>query len=87
MLLLSMMFPGPILAQTSQHVTCQFILGFRTLYDLASSEVGDCVDNQASASNGDAQPYTTKGLMARRKADDWTAFTNGCGPGPMALAG
>ncbi len=56
---------------------CQFILGFKTLHDLAPSEVGDCTDNQAFAPNGDAQQHTTKGLMAWRKIDNWTAFTNG----------
>lgn len=56
---------------------CQFILGFKTLHDLDPVDVGDCVDDQAFAANGDAQQRTTKGLMAWRKADNWTAFTNG----------
>src|SRR6185437_12780780 len=29
------------------------------------------------AANGDAQQHTTKGLLAWRKADNWTAFTDG----------
>ncbi|HLG68885.1 MAG TPA: hypothetical protein VK009_00520 [Chloroflexota bacterium] len=56
---------------------CQFVLGFKTLHDLDASDVGDCVDNQATVSNGDAQQHTTNGLMVWRKADNWTAFTNG----------
>jgi hypothetical protein len=62
-------------AQTAP--ACQFVLGFRALHDLDSPDIGDCIDNQISASNGDAQQHTTKGLMAWRKADNWTAFTNG----------
>ncbi|SRR5581483_3578299 len=56
---------------------CQFILGFKTLHDLDPTDIGDCKDNQAFAGNGDAQQHTAKGLMAWRKADNWTAFTNG----------
>jgi photosystem II stability/assembly factor-like uncharacterized protein len=56
---------------------CQFILGFATLHNLDPTDVGDCVDNQTFAANGDAQQHTTNGLLAWRKADNWTAFTNG----------
>jgi hypothetical protein len=56
---------------------CQYVLGFKTLHDMTSSDVGDCVDSQGSASNGDAQQHTSKGLLVWRKADNWTAFTNG----------
>lgn len=68
-------FPASAAAQTVPG--CEFILGFKTLHDLAPEAVGDCVDNQAFAANGDAVQHTTKGLMAWRKADNWTAFTNG----------
>lgn len=40
-------------------------------------DIGNCLDNQAFAANGDAQQHTTRGLMAWRKADNWTAFTDG----------
>lgn len=56
---------------------CQFILGFKTIHDALPAIVGDCVDNQAFAANGDAQQHTVKGLLAWRKADNWTAFTDG----------
>jgi hypothetical protein len=75
-LLASMALPATAAAQTSPQ-GCQFILGFKTLHDLAPAEIGDCTDNQAYAGNGDAQQHTTKGLMAWRKVDNWTAFTNG----------
>jgi hypothetical protein len=56
---------------------CQFVLGFQTLHELDPADIGDCTENQAFAPNGDAQQHTTKGLMAWRKADNWTVFTNG----------
>jgi hypothetical protein len=65
---------SPALAQSAP---CQYILGFATLHALDATDTGDCLDNQAFAANGDAQQHTTKGLMAWRKADNWTAFTNG----------
>ncbi|HEY8694255.1 MAG TPA: hypothetical protein VIR57_16115 [Chloroflexota bacterium] len=64
-------------AAHAQTAGCQFILGFKALHDLNAGDIGDCTDSQASASNGDAQQHSTKGLMAWRKADNWTAFTNG----------
>ncbi|MFI5267746.1 MAG: WD40/YVTN/BNR-like repeat-containing protein [Chloroflexota bacterium] len=56
---------------------CQFVLGFATLQSLATADVGTCTDSQAYAANGDAQQHTSNGLLAWRKADNWTAFTNG----------
>ena len=56
---------------------CQFVLGFQTLDNSISTIVGACVDNQAFATNGDALQHTTNGLMVWRKADNFTAFTNG----------
>jgi len=55
----------------------EFVLGFKSLHDLDPADIGDPIDNQASGANGDALQHTTKGLMAWRKADNWTAFTNG----------
>lgn len=85
--LLGAMFSLTILLATTQRLSpiahaqlapaCQFILGFKALHDLDPVDIGDCVDNQAFAANGDAQQHTTKGLMAWRKLDNWTAFTNG----------
>ncbi|MGI9149105.1 MAG: hypothetical protein ACR2IK_21580 [Chloroflexota bacterium] len=47
------------------------------MHDLTPGNVGDCVEDQAFADNGDAQQHTTKGLLVWRKLDNWTAFTNG----------
>jgi pyruvate/2-oxoglutarate dehydrogenase complex dihydrolipoamide acyltransferase (E2) component len=61
----------------AQAAPCQLVLGFKSLHDLAAADVGDCTENQSSLPNGDAQQHTTKGLMIWRKADNWTAFTDG----------
>ncbi|GEM_PF-3370943 len=66
----------PVTAQTSTPA-CDFILGFKTLHELVPADVGGCLDNQAFAANGDALQHTTGGLLVWRKADNWTAFTNG----------
>jgi len=68
---------------------CQFTLGFKTMHDMVPAVVGDCVDNAAFAANGDSQQHTTRGLLAWRKSDNWTAFTDGSstwinGPGGIA---
>jgi hypothetical protein len=69
---------SPAAAQTGPAAApCQFVLGFRALHDMAPTNVGDCLDDQASAVNGDAQQQTTNGLLVWRKSDNWTAFTNG----------
>ena len=57
---------------------CTFQLGFKTLHDLIPDIVGDCVSGEThNAENGDAQQQTTHGLLVWRKADNWTAFTDG----------
>lgn len=62
---------GPVLANG-----CQFVLGFATLARLVPG-VGDCLEDQVFAANGDAQQHTVGGLVVWRKADNWTAFTDG----------
>jgi len=56
---------------------CRFVLGFQALHQADGRDVGGCVDDQAYAANGDAVQHTTTGMMAWRKADNWTAFTDG----------
>ena len=57
---------------------CQFVLGFKTLRDLIGHEiVGECLENEHHGDNGDGLQQTTGGLMVWRKADNWTAFTDG----------
>jgi uncharacterized protein YkwD len=56
---------------------CDFTDGFKTLHDLTPAVVGDCVNNQSYAANGDARQLTTRGMLVWRKVDNWTAFTDG----------
>ncbi len=55
------------------------MLGFKVLRDLIGHEiVGECLDNEHYNDIGDSNQHTTTGgLLAWRKADNWTAFTDG----------
>ena len=56
----------------------QFKLGFKALADQIPHIVGEPLeDERHSPTNGDSLQRTTKGLMVWRKADNWTAFTDG----------
>jgi hypothetical protein len=70
--------PAASYAQTAAP-SCQFQLGFASLASEIPQQVGSCVDNEAhNPINGDAlQHTTTGGLLVWRKADNWTAFTDG----------
>lgn len=58
--------------------SCQFVLGFLTLEQMIPTQVGNCLENeQHNPANGDAIQQTTGGLLVWRKADNWTAFTDG----------
>ena len=57
---------------------CQFVLGFAALHDMIPERVGDCLETAVhNPDNGDGLQQTTGGLLVWRKADNWTAFTNG----------
>lgn len=57
---------------------CEFVLGFKTLRDLIGHDiVGECLESEHHSANGDSVQQTTGGLLVWRKADDWTAFTDG----------
>ena len=57
---------------------CQFVLGFKTLRDLIGHDiVGECLEDQRYAANGNSEQQTTGGLLVWRKADNRTAFTDG----------
>lgn len=68
-----------LLASTPAHAEdCEFRLGFKTLRDLVGHHiVGECLESEHYNSIGDSNQQTTGGLMAWRKADNWTAFTDG----------
>ncbi len=62
----------------AQTADCSFVLGFQTLHALIPNVVGGCVDDEShNSSNGDALQHTTNGLLVWRKADNFTAFTDG----------
>jgi hypothetical protein len=56
---------------------CTFTFGFKALHDAIPQVVGDCVTNAEPQPNGDVQQFTTGGVLAWRKADNFTAFTDG----------
>lgn len=57
---------------------CTFKLGFQTIASLIPDAVGTCLENeQFNVANGNAEQRTSRGLLVWRKADNWTAFTNG----------
>ena len=81
-LLLAMVFT-PMVPPPSHAANCEFMLGFFALRSMIPSTVGDClVDEHHNPDNGDGLQETTGvnnrgGLMVWRKADNWTAYTDG----------
>ena len=65
------------------------MLGFAALRaQVGPATVGDCLeDEHANPANGDALQRTTGGLLVWRKADNWTAFTDGYHTWINGLAG
>ena len=59
-------------------VGCTFTQGFKALRDQIPDIVGQCLENERfNQANGNAEQRTVNGLLVWRKADNWTAFTNG----------
>ena len=57
---------------------CVFQLGFKTLHEAIPDIVGDCLeDERHDLENGTTVQHTTNGRLIWRKADNWTAFTDG----------
>jgi len=57
---------------------CQFVLGFGAFADHLPRVMGQCLDDeQHDLASGDALQHTTTGLLVWRKADNFTAFTDG----------
>jgi hypothetical protein len=64
------------LARSAEH--CHYQLGFATLHAMIPEIVGDCVtDEFHNPETGDTLQVTENGLLVWRKADNWTAFTDG----------
>jgi hypothetical protein len=68
----------PVPAAHAQ-AACTFQLGFATLRNMVGpATVGDCLENERhNPANGNAEQRTTRGLLVWRKADNFTAFTDG----------
>ncbi|MBI2886759.1 MAG: FG-GAP repeat protein [Chloroflexi bacterium] len=76
--LLSLLGPRPAIPWPASAATCEFVLGFKTLYDAIPAIAGECLENQRyDPVSGDALQQTTSGLFYWRKADNHTAFTDG----------
>jgi hypothetical protein len=63
----------------SGQASCTFKLGFATLRELVGEQkIGACLEDEYfNLDNGNAEQHTTGGLMVWRKADNFTAFTDG----------
>jgi hypothetical protein len=62
----------------SASAACDFKLGFKNIRDQIPDRVGTClVDEHYNPLNGDSLQETTGGLLVWRKADNFTAFTDG----------
>src|SRR5512142_172831 len=72
-LLATLAFAAPTYAADSP----TFNLGFKTLADQIPDIAGSPIESEHYGANGDSLQQTTKGLMVWRKADNWTAFTDG----------
>ena len=78
-LILSALPSAPLVAADG----CQFVLGFKTLRDRIPDVVGECrASEHHDPLNGDGLQETSAwhgqgGLLVWRKADNWTAFTDG----------
>jgi hypothetical protein len=55
----------------------EYRLGFKVLAGLIPAIAGDPVESEHYGANGDSLQLTARGLMVWRKADNWTAFTDG----------
>lgn len=56
---------------------CAFHLGFADVAALIPDLAGECLGDEVHSASGDALQPTTGGLLVWRKADNWTAFTDG----------
>ncbi len=61
----------------AQNLNCQYVLGFAAIYNQIPDIVGPCRSNESYDANGNSNQYTANGMMQWRKADNFTAFTDG----------
>jgi hypothetical protein len=75
-LLVSLLLPLFGRPNVAAAASCRFVLGFQQIHEAIPDIVGDCLDNETYDRSGAVQ-HTTNGLMAWRKSDNNTAFTDG----------
>lgn len=69
---------GPLPPLHAAVYDCEYRGGFKTLHDLIPDVVGDCLENERhDPTTGDGLQWTAHGILLWRKADNWTAFTDG----------
>ena len=69
---------SPVALAPLEQAGCTFTLGFKALRDQIPQVVGTCLENERfNQANGNTEQRTSGGLLVWRKADNWTAFTNG----------
>jgi len=68
---------SPVDAAQSNPPAAEFRLGFKALAGQIPDTVGSPLEDEHYGDNGDSLQRTTTGLMVWRKADNWTAFTDG----------
>ena len=92
-LVLLVLLLSPLPASATNH--CEFKLGFKVLHDLIPDLVGVCLSHELhDPANGNTiqttrRPNGATGMLVWRKADNWTAFTDGATTwinGPEGLA-
>jgi hypothetical protein len=68
----------PYTTPAAAQAPCEFKLGFRAIAERIPTVVGVCLENEHhNPANGDALQRTSGGLLVWRKADNFTAFTDG----------
>jgi hypothetical protein len=74
-----LLFLGGGAAQVNGQESCSFEQGFAVLRELVGEQkVGACLENEhVNAENGNTEQRTSGGLLVWRKADNFTAFTDG----------
>jgi hypothetical protein len=68
---------SPVGTGSPGQAAASFNLGFKALAAQIPDVVGQPLEDEHWGANGDSLQQTTTGLMVWRKADNWTAFTNG----------
>src|SRR5689334_19762522 len=66
-----------VFAIPTQAQGCQYQFGFLAIYQQIPDIVGTCKTNEAYNALGNSEQLTANGLMQWRKADNFTAFTDG----------